>query len=232
MRLLAHPGASESSRAGCDRSLRTPLARAFLALAPALLLAGVGCGGSPTAPRQDEVFYLHGSVINQDESWEVYFKPLDMEATPRVPRIVGVGLMRGDIRMGRPVDWYIRSADYTPGQRFISYQSPRQFIFSIFERVDHPEDPWVDVMRRYEDDLDDQGGTVLSGRVPVSTANAQGRSYFVKTVVAAKPPYQSFAHEILLRSDRRILLVQIVHSENIEAASDEMVAALQSMIVY
>jgi hypothetical protein len=210
-------------------ALVAALALPAVALAPAL----VGCGGSPNAPRTDEVFYLHGGgVINKDESWEVYFKPLDAPETERVPRIVGVGVLRGDVRLGRPIDWYIRSADYTPEKRHISYQSPRQFIFSIYERVDHPEDTWDDVLDRYEDDLEEQGASIINGRVPIGTANTQGRSYLVKTTVPGKPPYQSYAHEVLVRSDRRLLIVQIVHSQSIEASADEMVAALKSMIVY
>src|SRR5689334_16376710 len=90
----------------------------------------LGCGGSPTAPSRDDVFYIHPTgIIDRNASWEVYFKPLDLPATERTPRIVGVGLMNGDVRMGRPIDWYIRGADYTPQHRFIQYQSPRQFLF-------------------------------------------------------------------------------------------------------
>lgn len=213
-----------------------PIALARLAPAGALLacvFALSACGGSPTAPRQDEVFYLHGGgVINQDESWEVYFPPLDAKETLRVPRRVGVGVLKGDVRLGRPIDWYIRSADYTPGSRHISYQSPRQFLFSIYERIDHPEDSWDDVLDRYEDDLEEQGVTVISGRAPIATANAQGRSYVVKTTVPGRPPYQALSHEVLVRSDKRVLLVQIVHTQSLEAGADEMVAALKSMIVY
>ncbi len=197
------------------------------------LFALSGCGGSPSAPKQDEVFYLHGGgKMNKDESYEVYFSPLDAPETPRVPRTVGVGVLKGDVRFGRPIDWSIRSADYTPGQRFISYQSPRQFVFSIFERIDHPEDSWDDVLDRYETDLEEQGASVISGRMPVATANAQARSYYVKTTVQGRPPYQSKAYEILVRSDHRLLLVQIVYSGNIEAMTDEMVSAFKSMIVY
>jgi hypothetical protein len=231
MRLLGTP-----SFAGSVQPLAAPACvRLAVAGAVALfaLFASAGCGGSPTAPGKDEVFYLHGGgVIDKNEGLEVYFSPLDVAATPRVPRIVGVGILKGDVRMGRPIDWYIRSADYTPGRRYISYQSPRQFIFSIYERVDHPEDTWTEVLGRYEDDLEEQGAQVLAGRMPLGTANAQARSYLVKTTVAARPPYQSYAHEVLVRSDNRLLLVQIVHSENIEASTDEMVASLKSMIVY
>lgn len=209
-------------------------ARLLRAAPAALALAALtGCGGAPTAPRQDEVFYLHGAgIIDRNFSYEVYFPPLDLAASERTPRVVGVGVLEGDVRLGRPIDWYVRSADYTPQSRFISYQSPRQFLFSIFERIDDPEDPWPDVLRRYEKDLTDQGAQIISGRTPISTANAQGRSYFVKTKVAAKPPYEAYAHEILLRSPHRILLVQVVHQQNIESSVDEMMSAVRSMIVY
>ena len=238
MRLLGTPSADgrdalKASPAFVRLSPSLSLSLSLSSVALAAVVACAGCGGSPAAPQKDEVFYLHGGgVIDKNEGLEVYFKPLDVDATPRVPRIVGVGIFKGDIRFGRPIDWFIRSADYTPGRRFISYQSPRQFIFSIYERVDHPEDTWTEVLSRYEDDLDNQGASVISGRMPLATANAQARSYLVKTTVQAKPPYQSYAHEVLVRSDHRLLLVQIVHSESVEASVDEMVASLKSMIVY
>lgn len=205
--------------------------RALIPLA-ALAVAALGCGGSATAPSRDEVFYLHGGIIDRTATYEVYFKPLDNPATDRTPRIVGVGLMNGDLRMGRPIDWYVRGADYTPEHRYISYQSPRQFLFSIYERVDSPEDTWTDVLRRYEADLDEQGSQILSGRIPIATANTQGREYILKTRVPSKPDYQNFAHEILIRSDHRLLLVQVIHGESIEATSDEIVAALKSITAY
>lgn len=196
-------------------------------------LAGVGCGGSPNAPKFEEVFYLHGGgQIDKNASYETYFDKLNIDATAQLSRFVGVGVLAGDVRLSRPIDWYVRSADYTAEQRFISYQSPRQFLFSIYERIDHPEDSWADVLRRYEGDLRDQGAQILSGRVPVASANAQGRSYLLKTTVAAKPPYQSFSHEVLLRSGRRLLLVQVVHAENTDTIADEMTTALKSILVY
>jgi hypothetical protein len=200
-----------------------------------LALAALGCGGSPPSPSRDNVFYLHEragrGIIDRNVQWEVSDKALDQAATPRVPRIAGVRLMDGDVRMGRPSDWVVRAADYTPERRFISYQSPRQFLFSIFERVDSPGDPWTDVLQRYEADVEEQGSQIIAGRIPTATANTQGRSYLLKTRVPAKPDYQSYAHEILLRSGHRILLVQIVHGESIEGTVDEMVAALKSMLV-
>jgi hypothetical protein len=205
-----------------------------LALAAVLAtLAGVGCGGSPNAPRFDEVFYLHGGgQIDKNASYEVYFDKLNIDASAQQPRYVGVGVLEGDVRLSRPIDWYVRGADYTPESRFISYQSPRQFLFSIYERIDHPEDSWADVLRRFEGDLREQGAQILASRVPVASANAQGRSYLLKTTVAAKPPYQSFSHEILLRSERRLLLIQVVHGESTDTIADEITAALKSVLVY
>jgi hypothetical protein len=207
---------------------------ALSTMAAILAAFAIGCGGSPSAPARDEVFYLHSGtgVIDKNYSWETYFKPLDQAQTERTPRIVGVGVMHGDVRLGRPIDWYIRAADYSPQHRFISYQSPRQFLFSIYERVDHPEDTWTEVLRRYEADVDAQGSQILAARMPFATANTQARVYTLKTRVPSRPDYQNFAHEVLIRGDHRLLLVQIVHGENVETISDEAVAALRSITVY
>ncbi|APR81443.1 Hypothetical protein A7982_06792 [Minicystis rosea] len=206
----------------------------------ALLLAGAlpfaaGCGGSPTAPAQDQVFYLHGGsgVIDRNYSWETYFKPLDQPAGERTPRIVGVGVLSGDVRIGRPIDWNVRSADLTPHHRFISYQSPRQFIFSIYERIDSPEDTWTDVERRYEADVAAQGSQILAGRMPVATANTQGRAYLIRTKVPAKPEYLNNAREVLIRGEHRLMLVQVVHTgDNVESIEDEIATVLKSITVY
>lgn len=209
--------------------------RTLAKLGAVVVAVGVlgACGGSPTAPSRDDVFYLHGGgVIDNDESWEIYFPKLDAAPTPRLQKFLGVGLMGGDIRMSRPIDWSVRAADYTPGHRYISYQSPRQFIFSIYERIDPTEDSWADVLKRYEKSVAEQGSDVLASRLPIATANTQGRAYLVKTRVPSKPDLLSFSHEILIRGDHRIMLVQIVHGENIESSVDEMTAALKSLIVY
>jgi hypothetical protein len=213
----------------------TSLPLLVLKLCAALAVAAplAGCGGSPTAPAQDKVFYLHGgNVADKNASWETYFKPLDADASERTPRVVGVGVLNGDVRLGRPIDWYVRSADYTPQRRHISYQSPRQFLFSIYERIDSPEDTWTDVERRYEADVTAEGSTILSGRMPVATANSQGRAYIIRTRVPARPEYQNFAHEVLIRGDHRLMLVQIIHNENVEPIEDEITAALKSITFY
>jgi hypothetical protein len=213
---------------------RSPLQPLSLAAAGLLSAFAAGCGGSPTAPASDQVFYLHGGtgVVDKNGGWETYFKELDLAANERNPRIVGVGVMKGDVRLGRPIDWYVRAADYTPGRRFISYQSPRQFLFSIYERIDSPEETWTDVLRRYEADVAQEGSTILAGRMPVATANMQGRAYIVKTRVPSKPDLQNFAHEVIVRGDHRLMLVQIIHGETVEAIEDEITAVLKSITVY
>jgi hypothetical protein len=219
------------------RTAGSPLPRFFSAACTATALTAfallTGCGGSPTAPDKDKVFYLHGGGnLDRNASWETYFKPLDLDATERTPRVVGVGVLNGDVRLGRPIDWYVRAGDLTPMHRLISYQSPRQFLFSIFERVDSPEDTWTDVERRYEDDVAAQGSTILAGRMPVATANTQGRAYVLRTKVPARPEYQNYAHEVLIRGDHRLMLVQIIHGDNVEAIEDEINEVLKSITVY
>lgn len=206
-----------------------PLAVPVLALSA----VGFGCGGSPTAPKGDETFYLHGGgVIDKNRSWEVYYPKLDRDASLRVPRMVGVAVMDGDVRFARPVDWTVRDADYTAEKRRISYQSPRQFTFSIYERVDPDRDTWTDVQRRYEEELKSQKTKVIAKRIPVGAANAQGRSYVVESTVRSRPDFQGVSTEILLRSSQRVLLVQIVHPGNLEPLADEVAAAISTMVVY
>ncbi len=213
---------------------RARASRLFAALAAAgVSLVAVGCGGAPTAPKSDETFYLHGGgVIDKNKSWETYYPKFDRDKTNRLPRFVGIGVLDGDVRMARPTDWTLRDADYTPEHRFISYQSPRQFTFSIFERVDPDRDTWTQVLRRYEKDTRLQGSDILAARLPVGTANAQGRAYLLHTKVRAKPDFDGYATEILIRDERRVLLVQVIHRQDIESIADEVSQAVASMVVY
>ena len=203
-------------------------------LSTALAVLAIGCGGSPSAPKTGEVFYLHGGgVIDKDRSWEVYFPKLDREKTVTLPRYVGVGVLDGDVRFSRPIDWTIRDADYTAERRFIQYQSPRQFTFSIYERVDPNREPWSDVLKRYEEETRGQGALLLANRQPIGTANSQGRAYLMRTTVKAKPkPYEAYSTEILVRSEQRVLLVQIVHRGHIDPIGEEVTQAVSSLVVY
>lgn len=216
------------------RMRSVPAITLCLPLGLASITLGVGCGGAKTAPERDDVFYLHGGgVIDKDASYETYFPQLDREKSVEFPRLVGVGVLQGDLRFSRPIDWVVRDADYTAEKRFISYQSPRQFVFSILERVDPPTDTWSEVMKRYEVESRDLGAKFYSYRSPIGTANAQGRSYLLKSAVKAKPDvFYSFATEILIRNNKRVLLVQIVHAGEVFPFADEVNAAVSSMVLY
>jgi hypothetical protein len=208
--------------------------RASTAVAALLALPLVACGGAPSAPKTDEVFYLHGGgVIDKNKSWETYFPKLDRNKTTQLPRFVGVGVLDGDVRFSRPIDWSLRDADYTRERRFIAYQSPRQFTFSILERVDPEGDAWPEVLRRYEQETRAEGAKILASRLPTATANGQGRAYVLRSSVKGKPTnFDAFATEILVRSERRILLVQVVHREAIDTIADEVATAVSSLLVY
>ena len=191
------------------------------------------CGGAPTAPAEDDTFYLHQrGVIDKRFSWERYFPPLDRDASARLPRRVGVALFDGDVRLSRPIDWYLRTADYTPEGRVVSYQSPRQFLFSIYEKTDPDNATWGEVLQRYEENVEKDGSQIVSGRIPIATANAQGRSYLIKTPVTSRPDYENWSHEILVRSQNRVLLVQIVHGKDVEMSIDEMTDVVRNLLVY
>jgi hypothetical protein len=217
-----------------DRRSRPRLVRASTAVAALLALPLLACGGAPSAPKTDEVFYLHGGgVIDKNKSWEVYFPKLDRNKTTQLPRFVGVGVLDGDVRFSRPIDWSLRDADSTPERRFIAYQSPRQFTFSILERVDPEGDPWPEVLRRYEQETRAEGAKILASRLPTATANGQGRAYVLRSSVKGKPTnFDAFSTEILVRSERRILLVQVVHRESIDTIADEVATAVSSLLVY
>ncbi len=207
--------------------------RVMLAISFGAGLFGLGCGGSPTAPERDQVFYLHDrGVIDKRYSWERYFAPLDQEESKILPRRVGVAVFEGDVRLSRPVDWYLRTADYTPERRMISWQSPRSFVFTIYETTDPVRVTWDALLERYEATAAKNGSTILAGRIPFSTANSQGREYVLKTAIPARPDLESFSHEIVVRSPNRVLIVQVVHGEHIEDAMTEIVDAARSMLVY
>lgn len=209
----------------------SPRSIAVSTLLVSALLAG--CGGAPTAPSSDDVFYLHGNgLVDKNRTWESYYPRFDAEKTPRLPRLVGVGVLEGDVRFARPTDWNVRAADYTPEHRYISYQSPRQFTFSIYERVDASGETWADVEKQYEKETLEQGSNILASRLPVATANAQGRAYLLHTAVRAKPNFDGYATEILVRSHERVLLVQVIHRQDMGTIMDELTAVLDSMVVY
>ena len=149
------------------------------------------------------------------------------------PEYVGVSVIGSKIHLSRPKNWVIRAASNRAEQRYIEYVSPNEYVFAIYERVDSPEDPWRDVMARYEEAVKADGAELLGARVPMSTWNAQGRAYVVRREVrAARAPFISVSREFLARSDHRIVLVQILHQTGtLEPVSDELLRVLETMVI-
>ncbi len=149
------------------------------------------------------------------------------------PEYTGVTVLKGAIHLSRPKDWVLAYASNKPTERFIQYVSPNEYLFSIYERVDSPEDVWRDVMDRYESDTKTAGGEILSSRVPISTWNAQGRSYVVRRgIKAAKGPFIGMTRETLARSDHRVVLVQIVHQTGtLKPVAGELYRVMQTLAI-
>lgn len=213
--------ASARSRA----SLAGLVVAAFAVTTPAVTT--LGCAGGPAPDAfQNKVFYQYDSLGNGGDTraLEQRYPPLDQGATAPLPEYVGIGLMGGAVHISRPRNWVIRAASGRAEHRFIEYVSPREYIVSVYELVDSPDDPWLDIMTRYEEQAAKSGADLLGQRIPMATWNAQGRAYVVRRPVpASKAPLVNYAHEYLIRSDRRIVLVQIVHhDEDLEELGTEL----------
>jgi hypothetical protein len=202
----------------------------------ALLVPLAGCARQVPEPLafQNKVFYHYYDVDADPSLFEKRYPPLDLAQEAPNPEYLGVSLIGQSIHLSRPKNWVLRTASNKPEERFIEYISPNQYIFSIYERVDSPEDLWREVMGRYEADAKTHGADLLGTRVPISTFNAQGRAYLVRRLIpGAKAPYRNMSREYLLRSDHRIVLVQIVYpTETIMPISDELLRTIKTLELF
>ena len=192
---------------------RRSLSLLLFALAASTAFAAAGCRSTPDPIAfNNRVFYQYDDPNADINEFEQRYPPLDLAEKEPFPEYIGVTLLKGAVHLSRPKDWVLSYASNKPTERFVQYVSPNEYLFSIYERVDSPEDLWRDVMGRYEDDTKAAGGEILSKRVPVSTWDAQGRAYVVKRgIKAAKQPFIGMSRETLARSDHRVVLIQIVH---------------------
>lgn len=178
-------------------------------------LALVACGGGPASiATQNRTFYdwtvPTESAGRQD--FEQHYPPLDHGATDPFPEYLGVTVLRRGIHLSRPKNWILRDAGNQPGQAYVGYISPNAYSFAIYERPEPPSVPWLDIMKRYEDDTQSLGAKIAGKRVPVATGIGQGRAYDVsRDVEAAKSPLVSRSREYLVRGQTRVVLVQIVY---------------------
>ena len=170
-----------------------------------------------------------GTSTAKLSQFEQPYPPLD-----KPPDYIGVQVFGGAVRLSRPKNWVIRSASNVPEKRYIEYVSPDQYVVAIYERLESPWDPWRVVMHRYEQDVERSGGVLLSKGVPMATWNAQGRAYLVeRPVTAPKSPLEAHSREYLLRSDERIVLLQVVHpGKSVQPISAELLRPLSTMQVY
>jgi hypothetical protein len=172
-----------------------------------------GCSSAPEPIAfKNHVFYQYDTQGASTEGTEKRYPPLDKAEASPLPEYLGISLMDGAVHISRPKNWVIRAATTEPEHRYVEYVSPREYMVAVYELVEYTGDPWHDLMGRYEDAAKKAGADLLGQRVPMATANAQGRGYVVRRpVAAAKGPLVNFSNEYLLRSDHRVVLLQIVH---------------------
>ncbi len=213
---------------------QTPRRRALATLALLGLgaLAPACASGPPPAAFENRVFYNYDDfVASGGGSVERPYPPLDQKERAGLPEYVGVSILGGSVHLSRPKSWKIRRISLTPERRFVEYVSPNAYLFSIYERNDSTADLWSEVLERYEEDVKAAGAEIVGGRVPVATGNAQGREYVVKrSVKGQKGPYSNTSHEVVLRSEHRIDVVEIVHQGDTPAAvGQEMLRVMETL---
>ena len=202
-----------------------------------LAVGVLGCASSTPDPRafDDRAFYEFNdgtpSGTADVSAFEEDYPPLNLKNKPPV-EYHGVTVLK-HLHLSRPTNWVLLAANNRPERRFVKYVSPNAYVFAIYELVDSPDDPWRDIMKRYEDQAKADGAEILGSRVPMSTWNAQGRAYVVKRrVKAAKGPFVSISREFLARSENRVVLVQIVHEgDNLGPLADELLRVVQTLEV-
>jgi len=197
------------------------------------VLTTAGCGGGPPPQAlENRTFYQYDDLIaTGGNASERPYPPLDQKARPGLPEYMGVSILGATVHLSRQVNWKIRRLSTTPERRFIEYVSPNAYVFAIYERNDSAIDPWRDVLQRYEEDMKTSGAELVGGRVPVATWNAQGREYVVRRKIKGqKGPYTNLSREVLLRSEHRVDLVEIVHQgETLAGVSDEMLRVMETL---
>jgi hypothetical protein len=219
----------------CSGGVRPGTTPVVARFAFALALALCACGGSSTTSTT--VFDPSGGGpgapvdVTTNPDIEHPFPPLD-ETTAGGAGWIGVSVLRDGVRFTRPARWQIRDASLEPGHSFIRYLSPDAFSFAIYERTDSPGKSWKDILEHYEADVTANGAKAIGQRVPMATAINQGRAYTIDRKIESKEPVLSRSREILLRGEHRIVLVQIVTSEeNLSRLSDQLLEILRRVEV-
>jgi hypothetical protein len=196
------------------------------------------CAGAPEKVAfENHVFYQYDTLnpAQAAKALEEHYPPLDQSETPPLPEYQGVSVLGGVVKISRPRDWVIRAGSVQAEHRWIEYVSPNEYMVAVYELPgESPLDVWREVEGRYEEQAKKSGANLLGQRVPMATANTQGRGYLVqRPVAAAKGPLLNYANEYILRSDKRVVLLQIVHHDMSLAPMDaELRRVVETLEVY
>jgi hypothetical protein len=181
-----------------------------------LVFAASACGGAAGPPARQTVFDPTAAAVNSSPvevgsagsiaQLEIPYPALDRPEGPGGAGWVGVSVLRAGVRLSRPSHWMIRDASVDPGHAYIEYVSPNAYSFAVYERSDAPTDLWRDIQQRYESDVATAGAKVVGRHIPMATGSNQGRAYTIER----KTPLPSRSREWILRSEHRVVLVQVV----------------------
>jgi hypothetical protein len=199
-------------------------------------LALAACGGGPsTGATQNRTFYdwavpTEGAGAKE---FEERYPPLDLAAEGPRPEYIGVTVLRRGIHLSKPKTWILRDANNQPGQAYVGYISPNAYSFAIYERPESPQTPWLEIMKRFEDDTQSLGAKIGGKRVPIATGIGQGRAYDVqRNVEAAKSPLVSRSREYLVRGKTRVVLVQIIYEgDDLSLVNPELLRVVDTLEV-
>jgi hypothetical protein len=198
-------------------------------LVPALLIAA--CGGGGGGVSDNRTFFekpQYAAGASSAGQFESAYAPFDRPVQGDLPAFLGVAVLGDSIRFSRPDNWVLRAAN--DDARTIAWVSPRQYQFAVYDRRDLGRD-WDDVLAKYEGELRASGTEVIAQRVPMATANAQGRGYLLrKAVPGAKQAYVAFSREYLLRGPKQVFIVQVVTDARVQRSTlDEVETVLRSI---
>ena len=206
--------------------------RGWRSTCSALLALNLGACGGVNGAAKNRTFYA-GSLGEGSEAFERQYPRLDWPLNSADSAFLGVSVLDDAVRFSRPRNWRIRSASRRPLEPFIHYVSPNGYSFAIYQRPDPPGAEWREILGRYEADVAAVGAKIVGRGVPMATFWGQGRAYTLQCDVdAAKGPLQSHSREMILRSQQRVVLVQIVYQEpDLSAVDRELLRALETMEV-
>lgn len=180
--------------------------------------AFLGCGaGNEVVAVQNRTFYANEFVAGVDVAlFEKRLPELDAPQVESAGPYLGYEILGGNTHISRPANWKIRAASASPSGRYIVYLSPKQYLFAIYEQSDPPGASWSEVLQRYEKDATTNGAKIVGTAVPFATGDAQGRAYVLERMVpGARTPFMNVSREIVLRNDKRVVLMQVVYAGDV-----------------